>query len=416
MRKELFIASHVAVGFAFAIAALVQPAPARNDSNEKECRLVDKRSGLVTTICSAKAGSGWKVTVATHNGSRLGKGFTTRCLPGSDETIAHNFEAFRLEIDPGLTVHRFASVDSRERPKVDCKAVRVGDNFSDQPEYYNRRGHQAYKRGDLLTALQMWKPLAEQGDFDLQFALGKVYLSGQNYAEAFKWFRRAAEQGDRVAAGYLGVFYANGEGVGEDKSKALHWFRFAAEEGDAYGQYILGELYDKAGLGLPQNHVLSAKWYRLAVEQGNASGQNNLGFAYEMGQGVQRDYVEAVKWYRLAVEQDHAFAQNNLGYMYEHGQGVGQDHVEALKLYRRSAEQNNPYGQRSLGHMYESGLGVKRDDVQAYKWFSLAFARLPSSDEIRELADDDRARVAMNMTPAQIAEAEKLAAEWKSSK
>ena len=120
------------------------------------------------------------------------------------------------------------------------------------------------------------------------------------------------------------------------------------------------------------------------------------------------------------VECAHAIestAQNNLGYAFEHGQGVPQDYAEALKLYRRSAEQGDPDGQRSLGHMYESGLGVPRDYVRAHMWFSLAFAGLRSSGpEWRERAENDRDRVAVNMTPAQIAEAEKLAGEWKPSK
>ncbi len=42
---------------------------------------------------------------------------------------------------------------------------------------------------------------AEQGDADLQFALGKYYLSQNNedHQEAYKWMRIAAEQGDERA-------------------------------------------------------------------------------------------------------------------------------------------------------------------------------------------------------------------------
>src|SRR5262245_11098189 len=100
VRKELLITPWVAIGFTIAIAVLVQPSFARNDSNEQECQEVDARAGLVTTICSSRTGNGWKITVKTHNISDLGKGFSTRCLPGTDEEVAANLEAFRLDIAP----------------------------------------------------------------------------------------------------------------------------------------------------------------------------------------------------------------------------------------------------------------------------------------------------------------------------
>ena len=97
----------------------------------------------------------------------------------------------------------------------------------------------------------------------------------------------------------------------------------------------------------------------------------NLGFMYNNGQGVPQDYAETVKWYRLAAEQGHASAQNNLGLMYDNGEGVPQDYV------------------------------------QAHMWYNLAGA------QGLEQAAKNRDNVAKRMTPAQIAEAQKLAREWK---
>ena len=48
-------------------------------------------------------------------------------------------------------------------------------------------------------AIQLIREKAEQGDAQMQTALGEIYYYGnsvpQNYAEAVKWYRRAAEQG-----------------------------------------------------------------------------------------------------------------------------------------------------------------------------------------------------------------------------
>jgi len=58
-------------------------------------------------------------------------------------------------------------------------------------------GLAAYKRGDYATALKEWRPLAEAGDATAQFILGGMYAKGQgvpqDYGEAAKWYRKAAE-------------------------------------------------------------------------------------------------------------------------------------------------------------------------------------------------------------------------------
>ncbi len=112
------------------------------------------------------------------------------------------------------------------------------------------------------------------------------------------------------------------------------------------------------------------KWYRLAAEQGGAKAQYNLGWMYDEGLGVLQDYKTAVKWYRLAAEQGIAVAQLNLGWMYKEGQGLPQDYVYA--------------------HM----------------WTNIA-----ASSGKSKSASKNRDIIAKLMTPAQIAEAHKLARE-----
>ncbi len=88
------------------------------------------------------------------------------------------------------------------------------------------------------------------------------------------------------------------------------------------------------------------------------------------------------------------------------------DYVTAWWLWRPLAEQGNAHAEHALGVKYRDGLGVPRDYVQAHKWFNLAASRSPP-DEDRDLAVQGRDAVAASMTPAQIAEAEKLAREWR---
>ena len=86
------------------------------------------------------------------------------------------------------------------------------------------------------------------------------------------------------------------------------------------------------------------------------------------------------------------------------------DYATAVRLNRPLAEQGNANAQYNLGTFYDNGLGVPLDKVRAYMWFSLSAA------QGREGAAAFRDLIARRMTPAQIAEAQKLAREWKPTK
>ncbi len=162
------------------------------------------------------------------------------------------------------------------------------------------------------------------------------------------------------------------------------------------------------------DYAAAAQTFRLLAAQGYAGAQHNLGLMYHNGQGVPQDYTQAVKWYRLAAEQGHPLAQYGLGLMYANGQGVPQDYTQAIKWFRLAAEQGYASAQYHLGLMYATGEGVPQDYVEAHKWLNLAAARFSASEkEDRQKAVNNRDVVAGIMTPAQVAEAQRLAREWK---
>ena len=119
------------------------------------------------------------------------------------------------------------------------------------------------------------------------------------------------------------------------------------------------------------------------------------------------DYESAFQLWQPLAEQGDAPAQFNLGVMYSQSHGVPQDYVEAMKWYRRAAEQGYAPAQFNLGNMYNEGHGVPQDYVQAHMWLNLAASQ--GSDKGRR----NRDLAAAKMTPDQIAEAQRLAREWK---
>jgi TPR repeat protein len=72
-----------------------------------------------------------------------------------------------------------------------------------------------------------------------------------------------------------------------------------------------------------------------------------------------------------------------------------------------AADQGEAVAQTKIGIMYDDGQGVPHDFVQAHKWYTLAATN--GDKPAAELRD----ALAKQMTPAQIAEAQRLAREWK---
>ena len=119
------------------------------------------------------------------------------------------------------------------------------------------------------------------------------------------------------------------------------------------------------------------------------------------------DYATALGLIQPLAEEGNVAAQFNLGVMYQLSHGVPQDNEAAVSWYRKAAEQGLAQAQYNLGVMYANGDGVAQDYAAAHMWFNLAAAsRNKNAVKARDI-------VAAQLTPAQVAEAQKLAREWK---
>jgi len=121
--------------------------------------------------------------------------------------------------------------------------------------------------------------------------------------------------------------------------------------------------------------------------------------------------AKSPKSLRERAERGDAIAQFLLGAKYDLGQGVVQDVAEAVRWYRKAAGQGYAPAQVALGLMYALGGGITQDCVEAHLWISLAVSRASGSRQQRYA--DLREAFAGVMTPAQIAEAQRRAREWK---
>ena len=159
--------------------------------------------------------------------------------------------------------------------------------------------------------------------------------------------------------------YAPASPPSDISAEGMQLLQTQAAQGNAEAQNKLGKLYFR-GQNVPPNSTTAREWFEKSAAQGNADAQFNLGFLYDK---AQEDYAKAREWYEKAAAQRHADAQFNLGWLYAYARGVPQDYV------------------------------------RAYMWWSLAAQSTSNAEESEESMLD---KVARRMTPAQIAEAQRL--------
>ena len=106
-----------------------------------------------------------------------------------------------------------------------------------------------------------------------------------------------------------------------------------------------------------------------------------------------------------AAAQGFEGAQFNLGLRYYTGQRVPQDYTKALYWFSKAAEQGFAKAQYNLGAMYANGQGVPQDYIQAAKWSILVKTGGNKNAKLLSLFESE-------MTPTQIAEAQRLANQW----
>ena len=106
-----------------------------------------------------------------------------------------------------------------------------------------------------ITLLLVFSSTSAQGYYpqsQLDLKSAEEAILREDYKTAHKLLLPLGEMGIASAQNYLGLMYANGQGVIQDDKEAIKWYRLAVEQGFADAQYNLGWMYEK-GQGVIQN-------------------------------------------------------------------------------------------------------------------------------------------------------------------
>ncbi len=150
-------------------------------------------------------------------------------------------------------------------------------------------------RQTAQTGMARIMALADSGDARAQTLLALAYLRGPaaNAGAARRWSIAAASQGQPVAQYLLGTLYLD-----SDPAQAVRWLRAAAEQGNVKAMHNLAIAFAQ---GPAPDPALAVQWFTRAAAKGYRDSQFDLAVLYERGLGVPQSGAEALKWYLIAA-------------------------------------------------------------------------------------------------------------------
>lgn len=193
--------------------------------------------------------------------------------------------------------------------------------------------------------------------------------------EEIEILRADALAGDSGAQNDLGCAYSSGDGVTKDLKEAFNWFEKAAQNGNKYGQYNLGSYYQN-GFGCVKDVSKAIKWYEKSAIQGYGKAAHSLGKIHEKGDNYESEfnpnaacesdlvgraigkvlyakqhYDEAFFWYNVGARVYDENSIYDVARCYEKGIGTPKCLFRAYELYKKS---KSPEAKKSLNDLLKT--------------------------------------------------------------
>jgi TPR repeat protein len=265
-------------------------------------------------------------------------------------------------------------------------------------------GANAYLKRDYATAYRELFPLAQEGHADAQLLVGDMYRWGEgvgkNVTKAIIWYRKSAEQGNRMAQETLGIYYDRRG----NRRRAFHWLTEAANQDSADAQYRLAKMYVR-GKAVTKDIDAATELFISAAKLGNPGAQTLLGIAATQARvtSIER-HKKGVAWLKRAARKNHSEAHRQLGRVYLEGIGVSQNAETAANWFQKAARQGNLKAQFDLGKLFESGNGVRQSNEQAFYWYRVAerggLRSAAAKDNVASEMDFDQIQAAIKKAKA----------------
>jgi TPR repeat protein len=132
-------------------------------------------------------------------------------------------------------------------------------------------------------------------------------VENENYEEAFEQYFVLAGRQSTTAQLRLAWMYETGKGIAQNFGEAEKWYRIAAETGNPYAQFNLGNFYRRV-----DRYGEAADWLERSDDQGYLPATYALGILYRFGAGVPQDAAKALGYFERAAHGGHVFGMREI--------------------------------------------------------------------------------------------------------
>ena len=162
----------------------------------------------------------------------------------------------KVEIPPNSTLKRAIAILARKEDKK-LGRKRPGVKASVQP------------------SKQTPEPASDKVDPDLSYKMALKHERENNFEEAAKHYKAAADKGHSKAQCNYGCFLEDGKGVSQSFTEAVRYYKMSADQGNTTGMCNYGCCLE-TGKGIEKNLDEAIKYYKLSAGKGNKYGKMNL--------------------------------------------------------------------------------------------------------------------------------------------
>lgn len=222
------------------------------------------------------------------------------------------------------------------------------------------KAHELGKKAIELGVLEMSdEELGPDGMYSLALLYGNGYGLNADYSEAFKWYKKAAEEGFSKAMNAIGIYYINGSGVEQNYELGLEWLQRAAASGNDHSYYNLGQMYHN-GIGVIQDYEKAFEFFLKGAKADDCDCIGFVGGYYIYGycESIGIDYDEAIAWFSKGAELNHAYCMSWLGSCYANGIGVGHDYEKAMDWYITAYIHGSEEAEVFINELLSKNVGI----------------------------------------------------------
>ena len=265
--------------------------------------------------------------------------------------------------------------------------------------------HKVRQSAEKKTFKQV-KGEVKAGFTDSIVDLADLYYEGigtkKNYKKAYRYYQKAARQGNAYAAYSQAFMLMYGEGVKKTPPKAFHMFSELADNGFELAALEMYRAYQN-GNGCEKDAAQARQWLEKAANYRVPTGLLYLGMevaeedpvrgffllkeaadledkraqyltalCYQEGKGAPANARRAFEYMLLSAKQHYGPAQWQTAQWYAQGYGTRKSVYQEFRWTRLAALEQVPQAQERLAQMYEEGIGTPIDKKLAKKWYKEA--------------------------------------------